>query len=219
MLLACLWGIQSGKTKLIKRSPLFLSRAICEEYNPSDSIAIDTSLVTGNANPYLGSKLLSLTIHSLFSGTCFHLLGSAKSTKALALSSPNPNRLLTISPAPFFFHPGFPANGSYSEVHTTKCCISLHVRPGLFVKCSWLVVSGLSIIFLSIIRQSALNVYGIPLFYNTQHVAFVLTILLQADKISMSMKNRYLTRAEFNPPKQFRHLKLASNTRIFHLSF
>lgn len=152
MLLACLWGMESGKTKWIKISPLFLFRAICEEYDSSGFITVDTSLVTGNANPYLGSKLLSLTIHSLFSGTPFHLLGSAKSTKAFALSSPNPNRLLTISPAPFFFHPGFPASGSYSEVHTTKCCISLHVRSGLFGKCSWLVVSGISIIFLSIIK-------------------------------------------------------------------
>lgn len=152
MLLGCLWGIHSGKTKWMKRSHLFSFRAICEEYDPSGFITIGTSLVTGNANPYLGSKLLSLTIHSLFSGTLFHLLGSAKSTKALALSSPNPNLLLTIRPAPFFFHPGFPASGSYSEVHTTKCCISLHVRSGLFGKCSWLVFSGLSIIFLSITR-------------------------------------------------------------------
>lgn len=124
---------------------------MCAEYYLSGFTKIDISIVTANANSYLGSKLLSLTIHCLFSGTPFHLLGSAKSTNALALSSPNPNRLLTISPAPFFFQPGFPASGSYSEVHTTKCCISLHVRFGLLRKCSWLIVSGLSIIFLSII--------------------------------------------------------------------
>lgn len=156
MLLSCLWGIQLSKTKWIKRSPLVSFRAICEEYDPSGFIRIGTSLVTADTNPYLGSKVLSLTMHSLFSGTLFHLLGSAKSTKALALSSPNPNRLLTISPAPFFFHPGFPASGSYSEVHTTKCCISLHVRSGLLRKFAWLVFSGLSIIFLSIIRLKLL---------------------------------------------------------------
>lgn len=80
---------------------------------------------------YLGSKLLSLTTHSFFSGTLVQVLGSAKSTRALAFSNPNPNRLFTIKPAPFFFHPGLLANGSYSEVQTTKCCMSRHVRFGL----------------------------------------------------------------------------------------
>lgn len=83
---------------------------------------------------YLGSKSLSFTTHSFFSGTLFQVLGSAKSTRALAFSSPNPNRLFTIKPAPFFFHPGLLASGSYSEVQTTKCCISRQVRFGLHGK-------------------------------------------------------------------------------------
>lgn len=82
-------------------------------------------------NTYLGSKLLSLTMHSFFSPTPFQVLGSARSTSAFAFSNPNPNLLFTISPAPFFFHPGLLANGSNSDVQTTKCCISLQVRLGL----------------------------------------------------------------------------------------
>lgn len=80
---------------------------------------------------YLGWNVSSLTMHCFFSGTCFHTLGSAKSTRALAFSRPKPKRLLTISPAPFLFQPGLLASGSNSDVHTTKCCRSLQVRSGL----------------------------------------------------------------------------------------
>lgn len=82
----------------------------------------------------LGWKESSLTIHNFFSGTCFHVAGSARSTRALALRRPKPKRLLTISPAPFLFHPGLLDRGSNSEVQTTMCCRSLHVRSGLKVQ-------------------------------------------------------------------------------------
>lgn len=80
---------------------------------------------------YLGWKESSLMIHCFFSGTCFQVTGSARSTRALALRSPKPKRLLTMSPAPFLFQPGLLAKGSNSEVQTTMCCRSLHVRSGL----------------------------------------------------------------------------------------
>ena len=80
---------------------------------------------------YLGWKESSLTMHCFFSGTCFQVTGSARSTRALALRRPKPKRLLTISPAPFFFQPGLLAKGSNSEVQTTMCCRSLQVRSGL----------------------------------------------------------------------------------------
>lgn len=80
---------------------------------------------------YLGWKESSLTIHCVFSGTCFQVAGSARSTRALALRRPKPKRLFTISPAPFLFQPGLLAKGSNSEVQTTMCCRSLHVRSGL----------------------------------------------------------------------------------------
>lgn len=70
-------------------------------------------------------------MHCFFSGTCFHTAGSARSTRALALRSPKPKRLLTMSPAPFLFQPGLLAKGSNSEVQTTMCCRSLQVRSGL----------------------------------------------------------------------------------------
>lgn len=82
---------------------------------------------------YLDWKVSSLTIQSFFSGTCFHMTGSARSTRALALRRPKPNRLLTINPAPFLFQPGLLDRGSYSEVQTTMCCRSLQVRSGLRV--------------------------------------------------------------------------------------
>ena len=93
--------------------------------------AMGTHLFKIPRDTYLGSKSLSFTTHSFFSGTLLQVLGSAKSTRALAFSNPNPNRLFTIKPAPFFFHPGLLASGSYSEVQTTKCCISRQVRFGL----------------------------------------------------------------------------------------
>lgn len=80
---------------------------------------------------YLGWKESSLTIHCFFSGTCFQVTGSARSTRALALRRPKPKRLLTISPAPFLFQPGLLAKGSNSEVQTTMCCRSLQLRSGL----------------------------------------------------------------------------------------
>lgn len=80
---------------------------------------------------YLGWKESSLTMHCFFSGTCFQVAGSARSTRALALRRPKPKRLLTISPAPFLFQPGLLAKGSNSEVQTTMCCRSLQVRSGL----------------------------------------------------------------------------------------
>lgn len=82
----------------------------------------------------LGWKESSLTMHSFFSGTCFHETGSARSTRALAFRRPKPKRLLTMSPAPFLFHPGLLDRGSNSEVQTTMCCRSLHVRSGLRVQ-------------------------------------------------------------------------------------
>lgn len=163
-------------------------RAICAEYYPSGFTKTDISFVTAKANSYLGSKLLSLTMHSLFSGTPFHLLGSAKSTNALALSSPNPNRLLTISPAPFFFHPGFPASGSYSDVHTTKCCMSLHVRSGLLRKWSWLIVSGWSAIFSQLLacnRTRFEYIWHPIIFKYTARCMLILTILLRVDQASV----------------------------------
>lgn len=81
---------------------------------------------------YLGWKESSLTIHCFFSGTCFQVAGSARSTRALALRRPKPKRLLTMSPAPFLFQPGLLAKGSNSEVQTTMCCRSLQVRSGLW---------------------------------------------------------------------------------------
>lgn len=80
---------------------------------------------------HLGWKESSLTMHCFFSGTCFQVAGSARSTRALALRRPKPKRLLTISPAPFLFQPGLLAKGSNSEVQTTMCCRSLQVRSGL----------------------------------------------------------------------------------------
>lgn len=80
---------------------------------------------------YLGWKESSLTMHCFFSGTCFQVAGSARSTRALALRRPKPKRLLTIRPAPFLFQPGLLAKGSNSEVQTTMCCRSLQVRSGL----------------------------------------------------------------------------------------
>lgn len=80
---------------------------------------------------YLGWKESSLTIHCFFSGTCFQVTGSARSTRAFALRRPKPKRLLTISPAPFLFQPGLLAKGSNSEVQTTMCCRSLQLRSGL----------------------------------------------------------------------------------------
>ncbi len=80
---------------------------------------------------YLGWNVSSLTMHCFFSGTCFQILGSARSTRALAFRRPNPNRLLTIKPAPFFFQPGLLARGSNSDVQTTKCWRSRQVRSGL----------------------------------------------------------------------------------------
>ena len=94
-------------------------------------MADDVDPSVGRSDVYLGWKESSLTMHCFFSGTCFQVAGSARSTRAFALRRPKPKRLLTISPAPFLFQPGLLARGSNSEVHTTMCCRSLQVSSGL----------------------------------------------------------------------------------------
>lgn len=94
--------------------------------------SLSHSFIFSHTHTHLGSKVSSLTMHCFFSGTCFQVAGSARSTKALAFRRPNPNLLLTMRPAPFRFQPGLLASGSNSDVHTTMCCRSLQVRSGLW---------------------------------------------------------------------------------------
>lgn len=59
------------------------------------------------------------------------VLGSASSTYAAALRSPNPKRLLTQNPTALRLQPGLSQSGWHSLVHATRCCTSRQAKLGL----------------------------------------------------------------------------------------